>query len=331
MSTNVLFIGGTGIISSGCSPLVIERGMNLFLFNRGTSFRETPKEAKIIVGDINKDGALLQKTIEENHIDVVVNWIVFKPEDVQRDIDLLKGKIKQYVFISSASAYQKPIAKLPITEETPLDNPFWQYSRNKAACERLLMEAHKKSGFPVTIVRPSHTYDKTLLPFSGGYTNVARMKKGLPVVIHGDGSSLWVLTHHKDFAVGFVGLLGKPEAIGEAFHITSDELLSWNAIYRLIAEAAGLELKPIYIPSTVIAKYDPDFGAGLLGDKAHSVIFNNSKIKRFVPEYKAEIPFSAGAKEITSWYEAHPERQTINETYNALMEKMIRDFAPFSS
>ncbi|MEX2162429.1 MAG: NAD-dependent epimerase/dehydratase family protein [Anaerolineales bacterium] len=326
MANNILFIGGTGIISSAVSPLVVARGDNLFVLNRGISPRGQPAGARLVQADIRTDPGALAKAIAQHKIDVVVDWIAFVPEQVQGDIDACLGRVKQYVFISSASAYQKPIRKLPITEETPLENPFWEYSRNKAKCEQLLMEAYRKQGFPVTIVRPSHTYDKTLFPFHGGYTVVDRMRKGKPVIVHGDGTSLWVMTHHQDFAVGFTGLLGNPAAVGEIFHITSDELLTWNAIFGMIAEAAGAELHAIHVPSELIAKYDADWGASLLGDKAHSVIFDNSKIKRVVPEFNPRIPFAEGVREVMAWVDGNPAAQLVDEKANALYDKIIIDF-----
>lgn len=325
MSQNVLFIGGTGIISSAVSPLVIQRGDKLFLLNRGTSPRGQPQGAHLIQADIRKDPAALAKAIVEHDIDVVVDWIAFLPQDVRRDIDACLGKVKQYIFISSASAYQKPIPHLPITEEMPLDNSFWDYSRNKAICERLLLDAYEKQGFPATIVRPSHTYDKTLFPFHGGYTIIDRMRKGKPVIIHGDGTSLWVLTHHKDFAIGFAGLLGNHAAVGEVFHITSDELLTWNSIYELMAKAAGAELNAVHVPSELIDQYESDWGASLLADKAHSVIFDNSKIKRFVPAFDPRIPFAQGSQEIIAWVEANPAAQLVDEKINTLHDRIISD------
>jgi nucleoside-diphosphate-sugar epimerase len=202
-------------------------------------------------------------------------------------------------------------------------NPYWRYSRDKIACERLLLDAHEASGFPATIVRPSHTYDKTLLPFDAGYTALYRMKQGKPVVVHGDGTSLWVLTHHRDFAEAFTGLLGNARAIGEAFHITSDEVLSWNQIYETVAHAAGCTPKLVHVPSQAIAAVDPSWGASLLGDKSHSVIFDNAKIKRLVPEYTAKIPFWRGAREIVAWYEEHPEAQVVDDEVNHTMSRLI--------
>jgi nucleoside-diphosphate-sugar epimerase len=324
--TNVLFIGGTGIISSACSPLAIEKGLDLTLFNRGTAsaVRPVPERARVVQGDINNP-AEVEALLAGQSFDVVVNWIAFSPEQIERDIRVFNGRVGQYVFISSASAYQKPVPHLPITEETPLGNPFWAYSRNKQACEERLLEVHREQGFPVTIVRPSHTYDKTLLPFTGGFTSLGRMLAGKPVIIHGDGTSLWVLTHHRDFARGFVGLLGRPEAIGQVYHITSDELLTWNQIYTTVAEAAGATLRPVYVPSTEIARYDEQWGAGLLGDSAHSVIFDNSKIKALVPEFRAEVPFRQGCRETVDWYLSDPARQRIDPALDALMDQMAAD------
>ena len=236
----VLFIGGTGTISSACSQLAVERGFDLYLLNRGlTSTRPIPEGAQVLTGDI-RNPASVRAAIGEMTFDVVVDWIAYTPDHVEQDIALFRGRTDQYIFISSASAYHKPVLSLPITESTPLHNPFWQYSRDKIACEARLMRAYRDDGFPVTIVRPSHTYDRTKLPLRGRWTVVDRMRKGLPVVVHGDGTSLWVLTHHKDFAKGFVGLLGRPQAIGEAYHITSDEVLTWNQIFRIVARAAGV-------------------------------------------------------------------------------------------
>jgi nucleoside-diphosphate-sugar epimerase len=318
----VLFIGGTGIISSGCAPLAIERGMQVYLLNRGQSFRPTPDGAQVLHGDIRNPESV-REALKGHEFDVVVDWIAFTPEHIQTDIDLFKGRTAQYVFISSASAYQKPISLLPITESTPLYNPYWEYSRNKIACEEMLTAAYRNGGFPITIVRPSHTYDKTLLPNMGGYTDILRLRQGKKVVIHGDGSSLWALTHHKDFAKAFVGLLGNPHALGETYHITSDELLSWNQIYQILADAAGVELNAVHISSDFIAAHAPEYGPGLVGDKAHSVIFDNTKIKRAVPGFVASIPFAQGAREIMAWYAANPARQVVDEKVDQVMDRLI--------
>jgi nucleoside-diphosphate-sugar epimerase len=255
--------------------------------------------------------------------DAVVDWLVFTPDHIKTDIELFGNRTGQYVFISSASAYQKPPSFLPITESTPLQNPFWQYSRDKAACETLLKKAGGQDGFPFTIVRPSHTYDRTLLPFYGGYTTVARMRAGKPVVVHGDGTSLWTLTHHRDFAVGFVGLLGNPHAIGQSFNITSDEWLSWNQIYEIVARAAGVELIMVHVPSELIARYDPEWGASLLGDKAHSVIFDNRKIRQLVPEFHPIIPFWQGAEEIITWYDAAASRRVVDPFNDGVQDQLV--------
>jgi nucleoside-diphosphate-sugar epimerase len=318
----VLFVGGTGIISSACSKLALEKGFELYLLNRGESFRPIPAGAKVLEGDIrNVEGALA--ALGEYTFDAVVDWVAFTPEHIETDLVLFRGRTRQFIFISSASAYQTPPGHLPITESTPLDNPFWEYSRKKIACEERLMQAYREEKFPITVVRPSHTYDATLLPFHGGYTNVARMRQDKPVIVHGDGTSLWTLTHNTDFAVGLVGLLGNPHAIGDTFHITSDEWLSWNQIYTLLAKAAGVVPHLVHVPSELIAAFDPEWGPGLLGDKSHSMIFDNSKIRRLVPDFRPCIPFWQGAREIIAWYDAHPEFQVVDLVFDALQEKII--------
>ena len=318
----VLFIGGTGIISSACTQLAVERGIDLYLLNRGQSARPVPAGATVLHGDL-RDPASLAAALGDHQFDAVVNWIAFTPEHIEADLKAFGGRTGQYVFISSASAYQKPVSLLPITESTPLHNPFWEYSRNKIACEERLTRAYREDGFPVTVVRPSHTYDQTLLPMDGGYTVVNRMRQGKRVIVHGDGESLWVLTHHRDFAVGFVGLLGNPHALGETFHITGDELQSWNAIFRTVARAAGTSARMVHLPSDFIAARDPDWGAGLLGDKAHSVIFDNAKIRRAVPDFNPAISFARGADEIMAWYDADPARQVVDEALDRRMDDMI--------
>ncbi|MCA9940773.1 MAG: SDR family oxidoreductase [Anaerolineales bacterium] len=318
----VLFIGGTGIISSACSALAAARGMELYLLNRGHTTRKTPPSAHLVPADI-RDPQSVTNALQGRTFDVVVDWVAYTPEHIETDLALFRGRTRQYVFISSASAYHKPPPHLPITESTPLHNPFWGYSRAKIACEERLMAAYRQEGFPVTIVRPSHTYDQTLLPMHGGYSVVDRMRRGLPVLVHGDGTSLWTLTHHADFARGFVGLLGHPQAIGDVFHITSDELLTWNQIFQVVAAAAGVTPQLVHVPAKFIAAFDPEWGASLLGDKSHSMIFDNSKIRRLVPDFRATIPFWQGAREIMAWYDADPRRQIVNDSFEQLQDRII--------
>ncbi len=318
----VLFIGGTGIISSACSELAVKQGIDLHLLNRGKSSRPTPDGAKVLTGDLG-DPASVRAALGNHDFDAVVNWIAFVPDQVKRDLDLFRGRTGQYVFISSASAYQTPASNLPIRESTPLDNPFWEYSRNKIACEEALVEAHRTEKYPITIVRPSHTYDKTLLPFDFGHTVFKRMLDGKPVIVHGDGTSIWTLTHHADFAKGFNGLLGHSGAIGEAFHITNDEWLTWNQIYDIIAARAGVEAKKVHVASSTIAKFLPQIGPGLLGDKANTSIFDNSKVKRLVPSYTCDIPFSRGSEEVVAHALANPGK--VDDLVDSIMDQIASE------
>jgi nucleoside-diphosphate-sugar epimerase len=319
----VLFIGGSGVISSACSWLAVERGIDVFVLNRGsTRLRPLPEQVTVLRGDI-RDPDSARQTLGNLEFDAVVDWVAFTPSHVQADIDLFRGRTGQYVFISSASAYQTPPARLPVLESTPLRNPLWQYSRDKIACEDLLVAAYRNEGFPATIVRPSHTYDKTVIPFDGGWTALARMRQGRPIVVHGDGTSLWTLTHHEDFASGFVPLLGHPRTIGESFHITSDDVLTWNQIAESLAAAAGVSANIVHVPSDAIAAADPGWGAGLLGDKAHSMVFDNSKLRNVVPGYRAVIPFEQGAREIVAWHDEDPTRQQVDARIDAIMDKLI--------
>ncbi|MBN2197384.1 MAG: NAD-dependent epimerase/dehydratase family protein [Polyangiaceae bacterium] len=320
----ILFIGGTGIISSACTPLAISRGMEAYLLCRGVSPRAVPPGARVLRGDI-RDRDSARCALAELEFDAVVEWVAFTADHIETDIELFRGRTRHYVFISSASVYQTPPGSLPVRESSMLDNPVWQYSRDKIACEERLVRAYREERFPVTIVRPSHTYDATLLPPHGGYTVIDRMRRGKPVIVHGDGSSLWVLTHHRDFAKGLVGLLGLDAAIGEAFHITSDELLTWDRIHHVLARAAGTEARIVHVPSDVIARYDREWGDSLLGDKTHSMIFDNTKIKRFVPDYLATIPFSRGAEEIIAYHDADPARRRIDPAFDQLMDRIIAD------
>jgi nucleoside-diphosphate-sugar epimerase len=319
----VLFIGGTGAISSACSRRAVDLGLDVHLLNRGRSLkRPVPEGVEVLAADI-RNAAAVRAALGEREYDAVVNFVAYTPEHVQADVDLFGGRTGQYVFISSASAYQKPVARLPIVESTPLRNPIWPYSQAKIACEELLMRAYREDGFPVTIVRPSHTYDATMVPYDPGWTLIDRMRRGKPVVVHGDGTSLWTLTHHVDFAKGFLGLLGHPQAIGDTFHITSDEVLTWNQIHHLLADAAGAEADIVHVPSDTIFAHDEEWGRSLLGDKAHCVIFDNAKLRAVVPDYVATIPFWRGAREIVAWHDADPARQVVDARVDGLLDKLV--------
>ena len=322
----VLFIGGTGKISSACTPLAVESGIDLYLLNRGQTEQALPEGVTVLTGDIRNPESV-RPILEDQKFDAVVDWIAFTPDHIQNDISLFEGRTGQYVFISSASAYHKPVGSVPITESTPLANPYWLYSRNKIACEEALMKAYRERGFPFTVVRPSHTYNRTMLPFQGGYTVIDRMRKGKPVLVHGDGTSLWVLTHHRDFAKAFVPLLGNNHTIGDTYHITSDEVLTWNQIHEILGRAAGAEPKLVHVPSQLIAAYDASWGDGLLGDKAHSVIFDNTKVKRIVPDFAASIPFTKGAEEIMAWYDADPARHVVDERLDGVIDTILEKYA----
>ena len=322
----ILFIGGTGIISSGCAPFVVGRGDELFVLNRGhTAARALPAEARVLHGDV-RDPASVRTALDGLEFDVVVDWVAFTPAQVRQDVEMFEGRIGQYVFISSASAYQTPPARQPVVESTPLRNPFWQYSRDKIACEDLLTAAYRDRGFPATVVRPSHTYDRTLVPFDGGWTVPARMRQGKEIVVHGDGTSLWTLTHHSDFARGFVPLLGHPRAVGDTFHITTDDFLTWNQIAEALAAPLGVPPRIVHVPSDAIAAADPEWGAGLLGDKAHSMVFDNSKLRALVPDFRPTIPFEVGAREIVAWHDEDPARQVVDARMDAVMDNLVERF-----
>jgi nucleoside-diphosphate-sugar epimerase len=327
-----LFIGGTGLISSACSELALERGVDLFILNRSRSGKyPVPAGAHLLVGDVHGDEASLAGLLESYNFDVVVDWIAFTPEDIERDLRLFSSRIGQFVFISSASAYQKPPGHYLITEVTPLENPFWDYSRNKIACEERLMQAYRERNFPVTIVRPSLTYGPSQIPLCVGswehpYTVIARMKRGRPIIIPGDGTSLWVLTWNGDFAKGFLGLLGNPKAIGEAYHITSDEVLTWNQIYQEVGRGVGVDLQIVHVPSDLIAAYDPHALGSLTGDKVNSSVFDNSKIKELVPDFRCTVPWSEGMRRALAWHAADPSRQTIDERLNNIWDKILLEY-----
>ncbi|PCJ98350.1 MAG: NAD-dependent dehydratase [Flavobacteriaceae bacterium] len=322
----VLFIGGTGNISTPSSRLAIEKGIDLYHLNRGTT-KVKIAGVKTILGDISKPEELAE--LKTHSWDVVVNWVAFTPDDIARDIVLFKGKTKQYLFISSASCYQTPLSYPIITESTPLKNNLWDYSNDKIKCEDSLMKAYREDDFPITIVRPSHTYD-TVIPIALGgfkeYTTPHRMLNGEKIIIHGDGTSLWTVTHADDFAVGLVGLLGLTQAIGHAFHITSDEILTWNMIHKILADSLGCELNAVHIASDFISKIEPSLGPGLHADKAETVIFDNTKIKTFVPAFKATIPFSEGIKRTLKYLDDNPEMKIINKEENAQFDNILKAY-----
>ncbi|WP_154793114.1 NAD-dependent epimerase/dehydratase family protein [Occultella kanbiaonis] len=300
--TSVLFIGGNGQISASCVDLALSRGMAVTVLNRGTTHTRTlPDGVEVLHADAH-DVAALGEALAGREFDAVAQFRSFKPEHAAADVEFFTGRTGQFVYISSASAYQTPPAVLPVTEQTPLENPYWQYSRDKAASEELLFAAHADRGFPVTVVRPSATYDRTRVPTSGGWTDAARMLRGAPVAVVGDGTTRWTLTHARDFAVGFVGLLGRADAVGEAFHITSDFAPTWNEIFTVLSETLDVEANLLHVPATEMAAVDADFGAGMLGDKANSFVLDNSKIRGFVPEFAPSTTVEQGFAESVAWH-----------------------------
>ncbi len=325
----VLFIGGTGLISSACSELALARGHELFILNRSQSGKyPLPAGAQLLRADVHGSQDDLKNTLGNLQFDSVVDWIAYSTADIERDIQLFSGNTKQFVLISSASAYQKPPANYLITEDTPLENPFWHYSRDKIACENRLMEEYRKNGFPVTIIRPSLTYGPSQIPLSVGswqhpYTVVDRIKKGKKLIVPGDGTSLWVLTWNGDFARGLLGLIGNEKALGEAFHITSDEVLTWNRIYFDLFDALGAEPNIVHIPSDLIAAYWPPAAGSLIGDKSNSAVFDNSRIKKFVPDFHCEISWAEGVRRAITWHEADRSRMSIDTEVNEVWDRII--------
>src|SRR6202453_1337620 len=324
----VLFIGGTGVISSACVREAVARDLEVVVLNRGrSSTRPLPAGVRELRADA-RDPRSVTHALDGLDFDSVVDFVAFNVGHVRADVDLLAGRTGQYVFISTASAYQTPPARLPVTESTPLRNPFWLYSRDKIACEDLLVAEYRDNGFPATIVRPSHTYDASKTVLSGGWTALARMLAGKPVIVHGDGTSLWTVTHHTDFARAFVPLLGHPRTLGEAFHIPSDDVLTWNQIAEALAAPLGVTARLVHVASDAIAAADPEWGAGLLGDKAHSMVFDNAKVRALVPGWRALIPFEQGAREIIDWFRADPARQVTDPALDAVMDKLAVAEAP---
>jgi nucleoside-diphosphate-sugar epimerase len=326
---NILFIGGTGLISTACTRLALERGLEVTLLNRG-SHPDLPAGATCLTAD-RRDQEATARALAGRRFDAVVNWVAYTPEDIERDLALFRGAARQYIFISSASAYQKPASSYLIREDTPLANPLWDYSRNKIACEERLLRAYREEGFPCTIVRPSLTYGDTQIPLAVNswelpYTAVARMRQGKPVIVPGDGTSLWTVTHNSDFAKGLVGLLGHQQALGHTFHITADEVLTWDQIYAAVAAAAGVEAQIVHIASDFIAACLPEMTGSLLGDKSVSAVFDNSKIKRFVPEFCATTPFARGIEQTLAWFDADPARRQIDARADRQWDRLIEAY-----
>jgi nucleoside-diphosphate-sugar epimerase len=323
----VLFIGGTGNISKVCAELAVARGYDVWLLNRGNN--TVVRGARHIAGDM-ADPAMVASALNSQRWDVVADFITFTPEQLDVRLKLFRGRVGQFIFISSASVYQRPVTHYLVTESTPLANPFWDYSRNKIACEDRLMRALREEGFPSVIVRPSWTYGDSVIPLavtSHGrfyFTGVDRMRKGKPMIVPGDGSSLWAMTHNTDFARGFVGLFGNPTTIGHAFHITSDEVLNWNQIYQTVADAAGVRnVKLVHIASDFITACLPEMTGGLHGDKASSVIMDNTKIKRFVPDFVATTKLRDGVARSVAWYDADESRQLVDHEASDKWDRLI--------
>jgi nucleoside-diphosphate-sugar epimerase len=322
----VLFIGGTGLISSACTRLAVERDVELYLLNRG-GHPDRALGASTIVADL-QDEAAVERVLAGLRFDAVVDWLAFTSADIERDLRLFAGRTDQFVFISSASAYQKPLGSWLLREDTPLANPFWDYARNKIACEERLMRAFRDDGFPATVVRPSLTYGDIQVPLAVNswdrpYTAIARMRRGKPLIVPGDGTSLWTITHNSDFAKGLVGLLGRPEAIGEVFNIMSDEVLTWDEIYRQVAVAAGAEARTVHIASDFIAACMPEMRGTLVGDKAVSAVFDTTKIRRLVPDFRATTPFAEGIRRTVDWFDADPARRQVDAAMDARWDRLV--------
>ncbi len=328
----LLFIGGTGIISSACAELALERGHDLTLLNRGLSKKHAPPAgAKVIPGDVHAGDEQLAQLLARQEFDAVVDFIAYTPDDIERDLAAFRGRTGQFVFISSATVYQKPPKNYLVTEETPLGNPYWEYAQNKMASEARLMRAFHEEGFPVTIVRPSLTYGPSQIPLCVAswihpWTLPDRILRGEKIIVPGDGTSLWVVTWNGDFAKGLIGLLGGAEAIGEAFHITSDEVLTWEQIYLEVCEA--LEARPniVHVPAELLAAYWPHARETLMGDKIYSLVFDNTKVKRLVPGFRCETNWARGVRRAIDWYRAHTEFQTRDAEMERVMDEIVRGY-----
>lgn len=318
-------------MSSAAARRALELGIELSLLTRGlsASVRPLPRGVRVLTADA-RDPSSVAEAISGETFDVVVDFIAFVPEHIDRDVELFTGRTHHYIFISSASVYEKPFQSWPVVESNPVGNPYWRYARDKIGCEERVREAHRRRGFPATIVRPSHTYDRTLLPFgphgSGGAT-LRRIQEGRPIVVHGDGTSLWTLTHQSDFALGLVGLLGKQESIGETYHITSERAQTWDQIARIFADLAGVEPNIVHVPTDIIARYHSEWGASLLGDKAHSALFDCGKVRALVPEFSPRVPFERGAVEIYDYYSSSPERLAVDPEVDRLIDELSARFS----
>jgi nucleoside-diphosphate-sugar epimerase len=324
----VLFIGGTGVISTACTALAVERGIELFHLNRGTQHVAVPAGVITLRGDIRQPAAVAE-LLQPYHFDAVVEWVAYEPAHIDTDLALFAGKTDQYVFISTTATYQKPAAYYCMSESTPQINPVWGYAQQKIACEERLRAAYRQGDIPITIVRPSHTYGDTKIPYvvGSGYIVVDRMRRGKPTILPGDGQSLWTMTHNTDFAKGLIGLLGNPQALGESFHITADEVLTWEQIARIIGKAAGVPDPPLVrIPSDLIGHYDATLGTNLLGDKAYNGVFDNGKIKRAVPGYLATTSFSDGIRRAIAWHDADPARRQVSPELDATLDRIVEAY-----
>ncbi|GAB3393860.1 SDR family oxidoreductase [Humibacter soli] len=319
----LLFLGGTGTVSASCVRQAVRDGHDVTVVNRGTGRRPLPEGVRRVVADI-RDKESIVRSLRRCHFDAVADFLSFTPDDVRSTLDCVEGMLDQYVFVSSASAYEKPPKRLPITESTPLRNPYSPYAQNKIACEDHVMGALRDRGLPATIVRPSHTYDEQLPPTIGRWTDIARMRMGLPIVVPGDGTTLWTITHADDFAVGFVALLGNPAAVGEVYQITGDHAPTWNRIYRWLAEAAGVtEPVVVHVASETLIAFQPELEAKLLGDKAHSMVFDNTKIRSVAPQFRPSVTFDVGARQIVEYFDTLPESDRIDQALDALFDAVI--------
>lgn len=326
----VLIIGGTGNISSACVRLALDKGYDVTILHRGTTLPEDgcshlAGRVTTLQADRN-DVTFMRRVGQDVHYDVVASFLGFRPDQIELDVEAFAGRIGQYIHVSSGSVYQRPLKSYLVTEEAPIASSVWEYARLKIACEQALEAAYRAKKFPATIVRPSYTYGPTFIPNGvggHGYTVVHRMRHGSPVISQGDGTSLWAMTYNTDFAVGFVGLFGQTNSIGEAYHITSDEVMTWDDIYQAIARAAGSEARLVHIPSEFIAAGCPSWAGGLLGEKAHSVVYDNTKIRRAVPEFRPNVTFAEGIARTMAWHDADAARRVVNEQANRTMDHLI--------